>query len=495
MTSQQGDKGDGELEGGCDFMVIGYDNVILVDVISERIEDGMVDVLEKSRSLRTRCAKLILRICIRNLKFKMPKVQQLLVFSNVSKSAESQIKNLVDCSNLNLMFEEDLKDFAGCWKNMFKTTVVVGLSPGADVEVSYNKLKQTMIGIWSMDNKQDSTDIENLNRLLGTDQTVQCDGLKRAVTRMISPDINGEMSPQNHRLQLHGPLPTLDVICERHKKPGTSNISGMLGNMLAERLKSGDHCLVNLCGESLSQFTESMETVSQLISLPGPIKHVTCLIDLSQTLKFSTLRTTTARLDREVFLSNLLGVVNKTKIRCSLILTLSASETPGSEGYQDFGLETFNQANRAYFNKTKTLFRELIESLVPVCKLNWYDCDNDKDSRVSKGLLDKLNAMFVFPDKQINRETISMITQEIQSTEKNILHMASKINGHKSAAKSWGSLGNCHNDDLKGVKNSVERLQGDLEDLLEVHARLGQQIGRIKDLYGVVHGEVEANIE
>ena len=105
--------------------------------------------------------------------------------------------------------------------------------------------------------------------------------------------------------------------------------------------------------------------------------------------------------------------------------------------------------------------------------------------------------MLVFPDKKINKEAIISISNQINTIDNHVLSIASKVNTQKSATKNWvNKLGpGCRNDELKRVKNTIDKLQEGISEMMEIHGKLTTQLRDLSQLYQEVYEEVEVNID
>ena len=524
------DKQDSEIGGGCDFMAISDNNVTIFDVRSLDLDsagagDLFLKNFQESVEQRAKVSKLALRIVIKTFRFKMPAVRQYTVFPNVSKSECEKLPQfaaLSDTEKSGLVFSDDIDNFTTWWASQAKPDKG---KKDKEFHIAVQRVKQTFIGIWSMDrNHVSDSELCDLSKsllsveaLMEGGATIEIDEIVSAVDKLTSkgssPGINGGGTHQ----YTHGVKPVLHLVT-RNVGPDSTLFTSTLNNILeTERsnlalvdpsriaLVSLNDVPSNGCDISNKLLSEhAADSKLESVSYEGALKTdwtaMICVLDLTSACRLSAMKAGNY-LDIEKILLQLKDVISKVKVYFSLILVVGASEVHGDPKFAEFGNETINKTNRAYFQKTKKGLSDLIQTLVPVSCVKHHDTTLASSSAAARltwpDIKKKLDTLLVFPNKKINKDAIISVTQQITNIENHVLSIASKVNTQKSATKSWlDKLGpGCRNDELKRVTNTIDRLQEGISEMIELHGKLTTQLCDLSRTYQDIYQDVQANID
>ena len=512
------DKTDTEVEGGCDFVAIGENHVVILDVRSMSLDgDGAGDLFlenfKESAGLRAKVSKLALRIIIKTFRFKMPTIRQFTVFPNISKSECEklpQFATLSDTEKGNLLFSNELTTW---WVSQNKADKV---KKDKEFHVALQRVKQTLIGIWSMDRENVSgtgncglgKNLTRVESLLDGRKTVEIVDFVSVVSKLSNKDHSSEVNGgDNH---LYGVKPVLHLLTRRigHETvPLTTLISNILDTEIANLadVDPATTAIVDVNTDSSSSLLESLGSMSAIKSYDEVVASdwtaVTCVVDLSEVLRLSAMKAGQCQ-DLDTILVRMNSVFARVKSYLSVILIVGATEVMGDEHFDEFGKETLNKINRAYFLKTKATLSNLVQALVSQSCVKYYNTTSSSSSSNCVQLSwteikKKLDSMFVFPEQRINKQVVILITTQIATVENHVLSIASKINTQKSATKNWiDKLGpGCRNDDLKRIKNTIDKLQEGISEMHELHGKLTTQLCDLSRMYQEVYEDVEANID
>ena len=524
------DKKDSEIGGGCDFMAISDNNVTIFDVRSLDLDsagagDLFLKNFQESVEQRAKVSKLALRIVIKTFRFKMPAVRQYTVFPNVSKSECEKLPQfaaLSDTEKSGLVFSDDIDNFTTWWASQAKPDKG---KKDKEFHIAVQRVKQTFIGIWSMDrNHVSDSELCDLSKsllsveaLIEGGATIEINEIVAAVDKLTSkgsrPGVNGGGTHQ----YIHGVKPVLHLVT-RNVGPDSTLFTSTFNNILeTERsnlalvdpsriaLVSLNDVPSNGC-DILNKLLSEHAADSKLgsVSYEGALKTdwtaMICVLDLTSACRLSAMKAGNY-LDIEKILLQLKDVISKVKVYFSLILVVGASEVQGDPKFAEFGNETINKTNRAYFQKTKKSLGDLIQALVPVSCVKYHDTTLASSSAAVRltwqDIKKKLDTLLVFPNKKINKDAIISVTQQITNIENHVLSIASKVNTQKSATKSWlDKLGpGCRNDELKRVTNTIDRLQEGISEMIELHGKLTTQLCDLSRTYQDIYQDVQANID
>ena len=514
------EKTDTEVEGGCDFVAIGENHVVILDVRSMSLDgDGAGDLFlenfKESAGLRAKVSKLALRIIIKTFRFKMPTIRQFTVFPNISKSECEklpQFATLSDAEKGNLLFSNELTTW---WVSQNKTDKV---KKDKEFHVALQRVKQTLIGIWSMDRENVSgtgncglgKNLTRVEALLDGRKTVEIEDFVSAVSKLSNKDHSSEVNGGDDHQNVYGVKPVLHLMTRRNGQetvPLTTLISNILDTEIANiaDLDPATTSIVDVNTDSSSSLLESLGSISAIKSYDEVVASdwtaVTCVVDLSEVLRLSAMKAGQCQ-DLDTILVRMNSVFARVKSYLSVILIVGATEVMGDEHFDEFGKETLNKINRAYFLKTKATLGNLVQALVSQSCVKYYNTASSSSSSdcVQLPWLEikkKLDSMFIFPEQRINKQVVILITTQIATVENHVLSIASKINTQKSATKNWiDKLGpDCRNDDLKRIKNTIDKLQEGISEMHELHGKLTTQLCDLSRMYQEVYEDVEANID
>jgi hypothetical protein len=432
-----------------------------------------------------------------------------------------QFAGLSDSEKSSLIFSDDLENFSTWWSNQSKSDKG---KKDNEFHLAIQRVKQTLIGIWSMDRDNVSdTDscglgknLKSVETLTNGRKTVEIDDLISAVDKLSNKGHSPKMNGDDGSERLHGVKPFVHSITRRVGHD-TTPLTALLNDILETEVrelaevdpsKTAIVCL-NTCTSS-SSFLESVlaerpDSKSVVKSYQDVVAAdwtaIICFVDLSEVLRLSAMRDGYCQ-DMDAMILELRAVLARVTTYFSLVLILGATEVQGDENFGQFGKETINKTNRAYFFKTKSSLSALIQALVSRSCVKYYDMATatNKTTCVPLPWLEirkKLDSLFVFPDKKINIDKVVSATELVTTLENHVLSMASKVNTQKSATKNWiDKLGpGCRNDELKRVKNTIDKLQVGISEMLELHGKLATQLCDLSKLYQEVYDDVEANLD
>ena len=519
--ARDSDKADKEIEGGCDFMAISDNHVSILDVRSLGLNgDGAGDVFLKnfkeSVELRAKVSKLALRIIIKTFRFKMPTVRQYTVFPNILRSDCEKIPQftaLSDSEKSSLLFSDDLDNFTTWWAHQNK--VEKGKKDN-EFHLALQRVKQTLIGIWSMDRDSvsDTGDCGLGNSLISLEasmkggKTVEIDECMLAINRPSNKVTGAKANGGKAHDRLYGVRPVLHLVTRKigHEtvplatllssilETETRNLADLDPATTAIVILNGDE---NFC--SLLDSNASIKKYEEVVAATWTA--ITCIVDLSEVFRLSAMKAG-QYLDLDALLVRLKSVLETGTSYFSVVVIVGATEVQGDKDFIEFGSETINKTNRQYFQKGKTALCNLVEAMVSQSCVKFYDTVKSSNSsdcvRLSwSEIKKKLDTMLVFPDKKINKEAIISISNQINTIDNHVLSIASKVNTQKSATKNWvNKLGpGCRNDELKRVKNTIDKLQEGISEMMEIHGKLTTQLRDLSQLYQEVYEEVEVNID
>ncbi|KAL5255299.1 hypothetical protein ACHWQZ_G014640 [Mnemiopsis leidyi] len=526
--SIESEKKDNEIGGGCDFMAISDNYVTIFDVRSLSLDnadasDRFFQNIQESGELKAKVSKLARRIVIKTFRFKMPAVRQFTVFPNVPKSECKklpQFTTLSDAEQNSLVFSEDIDNFTAWWTAQSKAEKG---KKDKEFHVAVQRVKQTFIGIWSMDrNHVSESGLCDLSKILQSVEaqmkggaTIEIEEIVSAVNELAgkgsTPEVNGR---ETHPL-LHGVKPVFHLVT-RNVGPDSTAFTSTFNNILERETRNladvdpSKITLVNLndvnssgC-DTLNKIVckhaddSKVGTVSYEDALKSDWTAMVCILDLTAACRLSAMKAG-SYVDLDTVLLRLKNILSKVKIYFSLVLVVGASEVQGDQSFAEFGNETINKDNRAYFQRTKKGLSDLIQTLVPRSCVNVYDTSlSSTPARLTwPDIKKKLDSLLVFPNKKINKEAIISVTLQIANIENHVLSIASKVNTQKSATKNWiDKLGpGCRNDDLKRVSNTIDKLQEGISEMMELHGKLTTQLCELSRSYQEVYQDVQANID
>ncbi|XP_063682050.1 uncharacterized protein LOC134816927 isoform X1 [Bolinopsis microptera] len=454
----------------------------------------------------------------------MPTIRQFTVFPNISKSECEklpQFATLSDAEKGNLLFSNELTTW---WASQNKADKVK-IKKDKEFHVALQRVKQTLIGIWSMDRENVSgtgncglgKNLTRVEALLDGRKTVEIEDFVSAISKLSNKDHSSELNGgdevdggDDHQNIMYGVKPVLHLVTRRvgHETvPLTTLISNILETDITNLadVDPATTAIVDVNTNSSSSLLASLESMSAIKGYDEVVASdwtaVTCVVDLSEVLRLSAMKAGQCQ-DLDTILVRMNSVFARVKSYLSVILIVGATEVMGDEQFDEFGKETLNKINRAYFLKTKTTLSNLVQAQVSQSCVKYYNTASSSSSSDCVQLpwaeiKKKLDSMFIFPEQRINKQVVILITTQIATVENHVLSIASKINTQKSATKNWiDKLGpGCRNDDLKRIKNTIDKLQEGIFEMHELHGKLTTQLCDLSRMYQEVYEDVEANID
>ena len=501
------DKEEEELEGGCDFIVMGTGFVALFDVRAPA-DDLFANHYKLSQSQRNLTLKLVRRCCIKTFRFKMPEILEFGVFVSITKADAEQLSSYTALSEKEkncLLFKDELSRFSEWWSNRMPAA-----NTDSEFDSALERVKQTLIGIWSVNSENVSElnkcDLSHTMKVLrgqsGDERTIELElklasikeqALKSGLENGFPTD-NSFSTPV---FKFNGPRPSLHVVV---RKNGEDSVNVSLRSVIESELQKIsflDCKAVITPGTALCNAATSTAQcpVLNFQSDLGSRKFtaVICVIDLLEVLRLSSLRSGKLVEFSDVLFSVYSAAARATSY-CCFVLVLGATEVDGEPGFEDFGTETLNKKNRTYFAATKEHILKLLETLASQSRCTWHST-NSVPRFDCKEMLKSADSLYSFPDKQLNQGTVNKISDQSGAVEKGVARLAEIISVNKKVTDHWTSRSSCSNAALIEINDTLVELFIDVNTLTEVNDALTSQIQDLKQLYEEMKGEVIENID
>ena len=506
-------KKENEVEGYCDFLVLGDGFVSLFDVRATPGTD-QDDIFAEEHKLaqlqRTATLKLVRRCCIKTFRFKMPDILQFSVFVSVTKEEAQQLPSYVALSDKEkscLIFKDELEHFTDWWNSRMPSG---SANRDQEFDTALERVKQTLIGIWSVNDKNLSEtckcdlgyNVRMLCDKLGNQSTCELASLTASIRdqALKSGVENGfcfEDSSSDHIY--HGPKPSLSIIVNRVPDDSSSSILRSVLNSELDKISELDgDCKVIITSDTAICIDATEGIACPVLNFQSDLNKkyhaVICVIDLSDILKLSTLRSQSYTEFTQV-LDNLHSAVSSGRSNCSIILLLGVTKVCGDPGFEDFDSKTFNKKNRNYFTVTKDQIVSLVDTLASHSYSTWHDSQFSALRSDSSKIVTLTNQLYAFPDKQLNRDTLMRIADHTSDVTQSVARLSDTLSCHRSVTSLWGATGSCSNTALVTMQTQLGDMISDIASLAEVQVLLTSQLHELEELYGTMKAEVTESID